>query len=130
MPVGRVFVDWVVRGDCGRHTSPRDADRRYWTVEASAFSYIRRYEREITIAVTILSGHSTVVLLHCAASRMSRGEVAIVTKDPHCCGAGGICTNPTWMFTGRCFGYAHHHFRQHQRADHAHRRARSAGDRR
>lgn len=81
MPVGRVFVDWVVRGDCGRHISPRDADRRYWTVEASAFSYIRRYEREITIAVTILSGHSTVVLLHCAASRVSRGEVAIVTKD-------------------------------------------------
>lgn len=28
MPVGRVFVDRVVRGDCGRHISPRDADRR------------------------------------------------------------------------------------------------------
>lgn len=28
MPVGRVFVDGVVRGDCGRHISPRDADRR------------------------------------------------------------------------------------------------------
>lgn len=59
MPVGRVFVDWVVRGDCSRHISPRDADRRYWTVESFGFSYIQRYEREITIAVTIPNGHST-----------------------------------------------------------------------
>ena len=80
MPVGRVFVDWVVRGDCDGHISPQACGRRSALLvrsKASAFSYIQRYECEITIAVTILNGHSTQ-----SCSRTPRRAVGAAVELP------------------------------------------------